>query len=232
MKKFGVYSAIWAIALGIFNLIVFLTPNEVDGMDKFGGAFWVGYIAITVAFIAQLICALFAFKKKNLTKLFYNIPLIKISYTGLVVMLIAGTLCMAIPNLPNWIGILVCAIILLLNAISLIKASAAAHIVAGVDQKIAAETAFIKGLTADAQVLMNSATSDELRAEAKTVYEAIRYSDPVSNTALASLDAQIGRQFTAFSAAVKGEDLELAKNEAAALVEMLESRNQQCKCLK
>jgi len=231
MKKFGVYSAIWAIALGIFNLIVFLTPNEVGGMDKFGGAFWVGYIAITVAFVAQLVCAFFALKEKNLTKLFYNISLIKISYTGLIVMLIAGTLCMAIPNLPNWIGIIVCAIILLLNAIVLIKASAAAHIVAGVDQKIAAETAFIKGLTAKAESLTKTA-DDDLRAIAKKVYEVIRYSDPVSNTALASLDAQIGRQFTAFSDAVKGEDLELAKNEAAALIEMLENRNQQCKCLK
>lgn len=231
MKKFGVYSAIWAVVLGIFNLIVFLTPSEAGGMYKFGGAFWVGYIAITVAFVAQLVCAFFALKEKNLTKLFYNISLIKISYTGLIVMLIAGTLCMAIPNLPNWIGIIVCAIILLLNAISLIKASAAAHIVAGVDQKIAVETAFIKGLTAQAESLMKT-VSDDLRATTKKVYEAIRYSDPVSNIALASLDAQIGRQFTAFSAAVKREDLELAKNEAAALVEMLESRNQQCKCLK
>lgn len=231
MKRFGVYSAIWAIALGIFNLIVFLTPNEVGGMDKFGGAFWVGYIAITVAFIAQLVCALFAFKEKNLTKLFYNIPLIKISYTGLVIMLVAGTLCMAIPNLPNWIGIIVCAVILLLNAIALIKASAAAHVVAGVDQKIAAETAFIKGLTAQAEGLMNTA-NDNLRVIAKEVYEAIRYSDPVSNTALASLDTQIGRQFAAFSDAVEGEDFEFAKNEATMLVEMIESRNQQCKCLK
>ena len=231
MKKFGVYSAIWAIVLGIFNLIVFLTPNEAGDMYKFGGAFWVGYIAITVAFVAQLVCAFFAFKEKNLTKLFYNIPLIKISYTGLIVMLIAGTLCMAIPNLPNWIGIVVCAIILLLNAIALIKASAVAHIVAGVDQKIAVETAFIKGLTAQAEGLMNTAAED-LRTTAKKVYEAIRYSDPVSNTAFASLDAQIGRQFAAFSDAVKGGDCELAKNEATALIEMLESRNQQCKCLK
>ncbi|MBQ5361946.1 MAG: hypothetical protein IIU63_01235, partial [Clostridia bacterium] len=79
MKKFGVYSAIWAVVLGIFNLIVFLTPSEAGGMYKFGGAFWVGYIAITVAFVAQLVCAFFALKEKNQTKLFYNIPLIKIS---------------------------------------------------------------------------------------------------------------------------------------------------------
>ena len=158
MKKFGVYSAIWAIVLGIFNLIVFLTPNEAGDMYKFGGAFWVGYIAITVAFVAQLVCALFALREKNQTKLFYNIPLIKISYTGLVIMLIAGTLCMAIPNLPNWIGIIACALVLLFNAIALIKASAAARVVAGIDEKVAAETSFIKGLTAEAELLTPAMT--------------------------------------------------------------------------
>ena len=166
MKKFGVYSAIWAIVLGIFNLIVFLTPNEAGNMYKFGGAFWVGYIAITVAFVAQLVCALFALREKNQTKLFYNIPLVKISYTGLVIMLIAGTLCMAIPNLPNWIGIIACALVLLFNAIALIKASAAARVVAGIDENVAVETSFIEELTAEAG-LVTSTAAEELRATAK-----------------------------------------------------------------
>ena len=229
MKRFGVYSAIWAVVLGIFNLIVFLTPSEAGGMYKFGGAFWVGYIAITVAFIAQLVCAFFAFKEKNLTKLFYNIPLIKISYTGLVIMLIAGTLCMAIPNLPNWIGIIVCAIILLLNAISLIKASAAAHIVSGVDEKIAVRTTFIKELTAQAELLMNAA-GDDLRATAKKVCEAIRYSDPVS--ANTQIDADIQRQFTAFRDAVTAADAEFAATLCTDLLELLDRRNQICKLSK
>ena len=229
MKKFGVYSAIWAIVLGIFNLIVFLTPNEAGDMYKFGGAFWVGYIAITVAFVAQLVCAFFALREKNQTKLFYNIPLIKISYTGLVIMLIAGTLCMAIPNLPNWIGIIACALVLLFNAIALIKASAAARVVAGIDEKVAVETSFIKGLTAEAE-LLTSAAAEELRATAKKVYEAIRYSDPVS--ASTQMDADIQRQFTAFRDAVTAADAELAAALSQTLLELLDRRNQICKLSK
>ena len=79
---------------------------------------------------------------------------------------------------------------------------------------------------------MASAKSDELRTEAKKVYEAIRYSDPMANDALAELDIQIKRQFNAFSDAVKAEDDELAKETADALAEIIERRNQECKLLK
>ena len=231
-KSIGVYSVIWAICLAVFNVIVFVTPNEIGGVSKFTASFWVGYIFITVAFIGQLVCAFFALKAENIKKMFYRIPMISISYTGLILMLIAGGIFMAIPTLPEWIGIIVCAIILAFNAIAVIKATAAAEVVGGIDEKVKTQTFFVKSHTADAQSLMASAKSDELRTEAKKVYEAIRYSDPMANPALSELDIQIKRQFNAFSDAVKAEDDELAKETADALAEIIERRNQECKLLK
>ena len=61
-----------AICLAVFNVAVFATPSEVSEFSKFGGAFWVGYIFITLSFIGQLICAYFAFKVDSLQKFFYN----------------------------------------------------------------------------------------------------------------------------------------------------------------
>ena len=233
MKKiFGIYSIVWAICLAVFNVITFVTPNEIGGVSKFSGSFWVGYIFITIAFLGQLACAFVAFKAENLKKFFYNIPLLSISYGGLVAMLIVGSIFMAIPVLPEWIAIIVCVIILAFNAIAIIKATAAADIVSGIDEKIKTQTFFIKSLSGDAQSLMTSAKSDELRVEAKKVYEAIRYSDPMANAALSDLDAQIEKQFNAFSDAIKADDAELAKETAATLVEMVERRNQKCKLLK
>ena len=49
-KTFGFFSAIWAIALALFNVIVFVTPN----IAKFSETFWTGYIFITIAFIGRL----------------------------------------------------------------------------------------------------------------------------------------------------------------------------------
>ena len=231
-KKFGLYSIVWLLCLAVFNVIAFVTPNKIGELSKFSGSFWIGYIFITVAFLGQLVCAFFAFRAKDLKKFFYRLPLISVSYGGLVAMLIVGSVFMAIPTLPEWVAIIVCVIIIAFNLIAIIKATAAADIVSEIDEKVAIQTLFIKSLTDDAQSLMTSAKTDELRAEAKKVYEAIRYSDPISNDSLSELDSQIKRQFTAFSDAVKSEDTELAKETSIVLVELLEKRNVNGKRLK
>ena len=125
-KSFKIYSLIWAICLAVFNVITFVTPNEIGGVSKFSGSFWVGYIFITIAFLGQLACAFVAFKAENLKKFFYNIPLFSISYGGLVAMLIVGSVFMAIPTLPEWVAIIVCVVIVAFNLIAMIKATAAA----------------------------------------------------------------------------------------------------------
>ena len=231
-KNFKYYSVIWLISLVIFNVIVFVAPNEVAGMSKFGGAFWVGYIFITIAFLGQLACACKVFKEENLQKVFYNIPLISISYTGLVAMLIVGTACMVIPKFPNWLGIIICLLIFAFSVISIIKANVAADLVMEIDKKIKTQTQFIKFLTADAEHLMASSKTNELKAEAKKVYEAIRYSDPMSSDVLADVEEQIQSEFTFFAHAIKTEDLELSKSVAVGLLNLIDSRNKKCKVLK
>ena len=231
-KTFSYYSICWLIALAVFNVITFVTPNEIAGVSKFTGAFWTGYIFITLAFIGQLGCAYKAFKAENLKKLFYNIPLISISYTGLVVMLVVGIICMAVPVVPYWIGIIVCVLVFAFSAISVIKASVVAVVVSEIDEKVKVKTQFIKLLTADAEHLMSSSKTAELKAEAKKVYEAIRYSDPMTNEVLADVEEQIQSEFTFFSQAIKSEDLELAKSVSEGLLGLIDSRNKKCKVLK
>lgn len=233
MKKgFKYYLSIWVILLAVFNVAVFVSPGEAGGYSKFGGAFWVGYIFITLAFIGQLICAYFAFKAESLQKFFYNVPLIRISRIGLVLTVILGTLCMAIPNLPNWIGIILCLAVLAFTAISVIKATAAGDVVGGIDERIESKTYFIKALTADAESLMSAAKTPELKAEVKKVYEAIRYSYPMSNAALEEINEQIQNQFSAFADAVKAEDFDLASTSSDELITLIDDRNKKCKLMK
>lgn len=233
MKKgFKYYLSIWVILLAVFNVAVFVSPGEAGGYTKFGGAFWVGYIFITLSFIGQLICAYFAFKVDSLQKFFYNVPLIRISRTGLVLTAILGTLCMAIPNLPNWIGVILCLAVLAFTAITVIKATAAGDIVSGIDKNIESKTSFVKALTADAVTLISAAKTPELRAEVKKVYEAIRYSDPMSNAALEEINEQIQNQFSVFEDAVKSEDSELASSSSEELIVLMDKRNKKCKLIK
>lgn len=230
-KKFKYYALIWAILLAVFNVICFITPDETAGMSKFGGAFWAGYIFITIAFIGQLVCAYIALKTDDKTKLFYNIPIIRVSYTGLILTLVFGALCMAIPNLPNWVGIIVCLLVLAFTAIAVIKAKAAADVVENIDAKVKAKTIFVKTLTVDAENLFARATTPEAKDACKKVFEAVRYSDPMSNDALAGVESQITLKFNELSEAVSG-GADNVKNIADELVVLIGDRNRKCKLLK
>ena len=233
MKKlFSIYSIIWAICLAIFNAVVFITPNEICGVSKFDASFWVGYIFIVVAFVMQIICAFCALSAKNINKIFYKFPLISISYAGLIAMLIVGTVFMTVPKLPEWIAIIICAIVLSINVIAIIKATATAVVVNNIDTKIEGKTFFIKKLISDAQNVMGYSENDELCADAKMVYEAIRYSDPITNESLLDIDSQIRKQFDAFAYAVKSGDVELSKETSKELVRMIETRNHRGKISK
>lgn len=232
MKKgFKYYAAAWALLFVLFNLLVFVPPRFVGEYDKFGGAFWAGYIGIAVAFVGQLVCAHFALKAENAQKLFYRLPLVTVSYTGLVLTLVCGGLCMVVPDLPNWVGALVCLLILVFCAVAVIKAAAAAELVAGVDKKVKAQTQFIKNLTVDAENLCARAQSDEAKAACKKVYEAIRYSDPMSVPALADIESQIALKFNAFSTTVTNGTDNISAF-ADELVIFIEDRNKKCRLMK
>ena len=230
-KKFKYYALIWAILLAVFNVICFITPDETAGMSKFGGAFWAGYIFITIAFIGQLVCAYIALKTDDKTKLFYNIPIIRVSYTGLILTLVFGALCMAIPNLPNWVGIIVCVLVLAFTAIAVIKAKAASDVVENIDKKVKAQTLFVKSITVDAESLLARAATPEAKDACKKVFEAVRYSDPMSNDALAGVESQITLKFNELSEAVSG-GADNVKNIADDLVILIGDRNKKCKLLK
>ena len=231
-KKFKYYAIIWALLLAVFNVICFVTPSEAAGMSKFGGAFWAGYIFITIAFIGQLICAYIALKTDDKTKLFYNIPVIRVSYTGLILTVVFGALCMAIPNLPNWVGIIVCLLVLAFTAIAVTKAKAASDVVEKIDNKVKAQTLFVKSLTVDAESLLAHATTPEAKEACKKVYEAVRYSDPMSSVQLVDIEEQIEGSFKAFSAAIIENDTELAAAKSKNLLVLIDNRNKKCRLLK
>lgn len=233
MKKyFKYYGICWAIALAVFNVITFVATNEIVGLASVGSSFWVGYAFITIAFIGNLICSFLFFKEENKSKMFLNIPIIQLAYSALIVSLIVGAVAMAVPQIPYWIGVIVDVLVLAFYAIAIVKASAAANIVHDVEQKVKAQTFFIKSLTVDADSLMARANNDEVKAETKKVYEAIRYSDPMSNDALASIENQIQNEFNAFADAVKSNDIDIAKSSSNELVILINDRNKKCKLLK
>lgn len=230
-KRFNLYIIAWAVLLALFNVIAFVSVGWA-GQEKYTSSFWIGYVFITVMFIGQLICSYMAFKADSAKKLFYNISLIRTSYIGLIVSFIVGGLCMLISPLPYWVGVIVCAIVLVVNVLSIVKATVAIDEIERIDTKVKTQTFFIKSLTVDADTLMASAKSEAVKAECRKAYEAIRYSDPMSHDALSSIESQITVKFEELSKAVKSDNANKATEMANEIIILVGDRNKKCKLLK
>lgn len=88
----------------------------------------------------------------------------------------------------------------------------------------------IKLLTVDAETLLGKAKTPDAKIAAKKVYEALRYSDPMSSEALGEIEAELAEKFRALEAAVTADQ---GVTEAAeSLLETLAERNRKCKAMK
>lgn len=229
-KRIGTYAVCWAILLAVFQIICFVVPDGI--MAKSGSAFWVGYLAVTWAFLGQLVCAYFALQADSTRKLFYHLPLITISYSGLGVTLLCGMLCMLIPGLPVWIAVIVCLLVLAFTAVAVIKANAAAEAVEQTDARVQQQTRFIRALTVQAEGLVNRAGREEIRTACRNVRDVARYSDPMSRTELADVESRIAAQMETLTAAVAADDPAQAAAAAAEVTVLLQERNDRCRLLK
>ena len=101
-----------------------------------------------------------------------------------------------------------------------------------IDQKVKTQTFFIRSLTADAESLISRAANEEVKTACKKVYEAVRYSDPMSSDALAAIESQITLKFAALSEAASAGDAEKTKVLADEMIILVGDRNNKCKLLK
>lgn len=230
-SNFKYYVIVWAVLVAIFNVIVFVTPNEIAGMSKFAGSFWVGYIFIMLTFVAQLGVAWYSLKD-DITKTFYRMPLLSISYGSLIAMMVVGILCMVIPGFPVWLGIILCLLVLVFGIVSMMQAQAAASFIGDIDTKIKNKTFFIKSLTVDIDSLLARASSKEIREEVKKVYDAVRFSDPMSNDALAGVESQITLKVSELTDGVENSDIDMVKRLCSDITILINDRNKKCKLMK
>jgi len=173
-RRISLYAVAWIVLLALFNVIAFVSVGW-TGQEKYTSSFWIGYVLITIAFIGQLICTITALNTDNAKKLFYGISLIKTSYIGLIVSFVVGGLCMLISPLPYWIGGILCAIILGINILSVVKATAAVDEVEKIDKKIADKVNQVADKARElAEELHRKVTPEELAKETGMAEKAIR----------------------------------------------------------
>ena len=116
--------------------------------------------------------------------------------------------------------------------ISVLKAKISIDVIEIIDTQVKEKTSFIRDLTAQAKALTLSAKSPEAKDACNKVYEALRYSDPVSSDAVSDLEKEITQTFTEFSDAVKSEDMQTINSCSKVIVALIGQRNELCKGIK
>lgn len=229
---FKYYVICWAVALAVFNVVVFVVSGNTVGLSNVTSSFWIAYAFITLAFCGNLGCSFLFFREENRNKAFLKIPVLYFAFCALVLSLIVGAVAMSVPAIPYWVGIIIDMLVLAFYAMAITKAAAAADIINTVETKVNEKTSYIKTLSVEANSLISRANSDETKALAKKVYEAIRYSDPMSVPELIEYEERIEREFSAFANSIKDNDIELATASADELINLLNDRNKKIELMK
>lgn len=230
-KNFKYYVGIWCAVVALFNVIIFILPREIMGESAFGESFWVAYIFMMLGFVGQLVIAWLALKGDG-QRLFYRWSLLSTSITLLIVMLVWGIISMVVPGLSIGICVMIDLIIVILGAIMLLRAQMATSAVEEIDRTIKTKTFFIKSLTVDVDSLLARITNIEMKEDVKKVYEAVRYSDPMSDDNLSGIETEISLRFAELSKAVMENDSATVKGKSAEIMILLNERNKKCKFLK
>ena len=226
-KKY--YLIVWIVAVVIFHAIMFLLPDAM--LNPTEGSFWVIYLTVMASFLGQVYCSYLYAKKENKKERFLYIPVVLISYIALLMTLLLALQALTLQFLPNWFTVIVALLVVAYYAFAVIRTLAAADMVTAMDKKVEQQTNFIRTLTAQAKALEQSAGAEVL-SQVKQVYEALRYSDPMSSAELSGIEAEIAGQYAAFSKAVRENQTETVGHTALTICNLMKERNEICKQMK
>lgn len=222
MKKDTIRSVVVAIVvLALYHLIAFLIPFAHTA------AFWISY-GFTLATFSVVCASIYiAFvKNPNAKSRFYGFPIVRIGvfYGGaqLIVSIVVMALAMWI---PWWIAVLVFAIGMGAAIIGLISVEAVVDEIQTQDGKLKKDVSLMRSL----QSKVNQLASQTDDAAIKALADDFRYSDPVSDDAIADAEADLAAVVDELQAAYVDGDSEAVAKLCRKASALLAERNRLCK---
>ena len=213
------------IGLGVLLLLYILVAFLIPVVHT--AVFWVSFVFTLIAFAVVAASMYIAFvKNPDARSRFYGFPLARIGAIYGLVQLIAGFVFMALAQwAPVWAAFLVYAIALGAAVIGLVSAEAVVSEIHAQDDKLKKDVSLMRSL----QSKVNQMAAQSENADIKALADEFRYSDPVSNAAIADAEADLAAAMDELqSAYVDGDSEAVAKlcRKASAL---LAERNRLCK---
>jgi hypothetical protein len=222
MKKDAIRIAVVTIIiLAIYHLVTFMIPFAHTA------AFWISY-GFTLASFAVVAASIYiAFiKNPDAKSKFYGFPIARVGVIYGAAQLVVSLVVMALAIIiPWWIAVLVYAVGLGVAVIGLIGVETVVDQIQTQDVKLKKDTALMRTL----QSKVNQIASQSENAAIKALAEDFRYSDPVSNNAIADAEADLAAAVDALQAAFVDGDQEAMAQLCRKASALLAERNRLCK---
>ena len=209
------------VVLALYLLVAFLIPFAKTAV------FWLSFGFTLAAFGVTAFSLYIAFlKKPDARSRFYGFPIAKIGVIYGGAQLLLGLLFMALGKwVPVWVAALVYAIALGAAVIGLVSADAVAEEIHTQDEQLKANVAFMRAL----QSKVNQMSAQCSLPEIKQFSEEVRYSDPVSSSALADIERDLSAAVEDLQAAIVDGDNGAALQLVKKADNLLKERNRLCK---
>lgn len=218
-KNTVAFGLIYVILLGVFNLLVFTISKSRNDV------FWLSYGFMTLAFVVQIVSMFMSFKSADVETAFFGIPLASFSIFYLGAELVIGALFMifqmASLTLALVIQVLVLAVFLIIAIISLLSRDTVQQISDNVKEHVSN----LKSVLVDIEMLMDGCTDPELKASLRKLSETVKYSDPISNEAVADVEQRIMRKISELRINIDDNQIADAKQSCADLERLYVERN-------
>ena len=209
------------VLLVLYILVAFLIPFVHTA------TFWVSFVFTLIAFAVVAASMYIAFvKNPDARSRFYGFPIARIGAIYGLVQLIAGFIFMVLAQwAPVWAAILVYAIALGAAVIGLISAEAVVSEIHAQDDKLKKDVSMMRSL----QSKVNQMAAQSENADIKALAEEFRYSDPVSNAAIADAEADLAASVDELQSAYIDGDCEAVAKLCRKASALLAERNRLCK---
>lgn len=218
-KNTVAFGLIYVILLGVFNLLVFTISKSRNDV------FWLSYGFMTLTFVVQIVSMFLSFKSADVETAFFGIPLASFSVFYLGAELVIGALFMifqmASLTLALVIQVLVLAVFLIIAIISLLSRDTVQQISDNVKEHVSN----LKSVLVDIEMLMDGCTDPELKASLRKLSETVKYSDPISNEAVADVEQRIMRKISELRINIDDNQIADAKQSCADLERLYVERN-------
>ncbi len=211
---------IYLILFAVFNMLVFLIFKERNNV------FWLSYAFMALAFVVQIVSMFLSFKSADVETAFFGIPLASFSVYYLIASLVIGALFMIFQAHVNFtlalvIQVLVLAAFLIIAIISLLSRDTVQEI----SDNIKVNAANLKSVLVDVEMMRDECTDPELKASLRRLAETVKYSDPMTNDAVADVEQRIMRTISEMRISIDDGQIADAKQACSQLERLFVERN-------